>query len=172
MPALCFLGMVYFVVVMRMRAIFGTAAAMMMAAGLVFAQSSSVAKPVHKHASASAAHSKSSGKRKGKKAVSWKRRGQQKIDQQRTTQIQEALIREHYMSGKPSGAWDSETQSALQKYQADNGWQSKTTPDSRALIKLGLGPNHDHLLNPETAMTGPATPAHAPTAKVDDAEKP
>jgi len=33
-------------------------------------------------------------------------------------------------------------------------------PDSRALIKLGLGPSHDKLMNPETAMTGgPAKPA-------------
>ncbi len=29
------------------------------------------------------------------------------------------------------------------KYQTDNGWQSKITPDSRALIKLGLGPKQD-----------------------------
>jgi hypothetical protein len=41
----------------------------------------------------------------------------------------------------------------LRKYQGDNGWQNKTVPDARALIKLGLGPSHDHLLNPESAMT-------------------
>ena len=34
---------------------------------------------------------------------------------------------------------------------AANGWQTKITPDSRALIKLGLGPDHKGLLNPETA---------------------
>ena len=28
----------------------------------------------------------------------------------------------------------------MQKLQADNGWQTKLIPDSRALIKLGLGP--------------------------------
>jgi hypothetical protein len=28
----------------------------------------------------------------------------------------------------------------MQKLQEDNGWQTKITPDSRALIKLGLGP--------------------------------
>ncbi len=28
------------------------------------------------------------------------------------------------------------------KFQADNGWQTKLAPDSRALIKLGLGPSH------------------------------
>jgi len=39
----------------------------------------------------------------------------------------------------------------MQKYQADQGWQSKVVPDSRALIKLGLGPDHAGLLNPDTA---------------------
>jgi hypothetical protein len=29
------------------------------------------------------------------------------------------------------------------------------------LIKLGLGPNHDHLLNPESAMTSQPEPLHA-----------
>jgi|SRR5579863_367838 len=85
--------------------------------------------------------------------------GQQKIDIQRAREIQEALIREHYLDGKASGVWDDASQKAMQKYQADNGWQSKTTPDSRALIKLGLGPDHEHLLNPESAMTEPP-PAH------------
>jgi len=33
----------------------------------------------------------------------------------------------------------------------DNGWQSKIVPDARALIKLGLGPSRDGLLNPESA---------------------
>ena len=91
-----------------------------------------------------------------------KKRGQQKIDSDRTRDIQEALIRQHYLSGEPSGKWDSATQSALQRYQADNGWQTKVTPDSRALIKLGLGPDQGHLLNPETAMTSqPIKPAGA-----------
>ncbi|MFZ0799979.1 MAG: peptidoglycan-binding domain-containing protein [Terriglobales bacterium] len=89
-----------------------------------------------------------------------KKRGQQAIDSDRAREIQTALIREHYLQGEPSGTWDSATQAAMQRYQADQGWQSKTTPDSRALIKLGLGPSHDHLLNPESAMTTPTpTPA-------------
>ncbi|MFI5102554.1 MAG: peptidoglycan-binding domain-containing protein [Terriglobales bacterium] len=98
---------------------------------------------------------KSRGAR-GKKGS--KKRGQQAIDSGRALEIQTALIREHYMQGEPSGTWDSATQAAMQRYQADQGWQSKTTPDSRALIKLGLGPSHDHLLNPESAMTTPAAP--------------
>jgi hypothetical protein len=85
------------------------------------------------------------------------------------------LIEQHYMQGEPSGRWDDATQSALRKYQADHGWQSKTVPDSRALIKLGLGPSKEGLLNPETAMTSagehPATSAKpsepAPAGKTE-----
>jgi len=90
---------------------------------------------------------------KGKRSRKASRRGQQKIDLERTHQIQQALIKQHYLNGEPSGKWDASTEAALRKFQADNGWQNKTVPDARALIKLGLGPNHDHLLNPESAMT-------------------
>jgi hypothetical protein len=89
-------------------------------------------------------------------------RGQQKIDSERAQAIQEALIREHYLSGAAAGTWNQSSEEAMRRYQADHGWQSKTVPDSRALISLGLGPSHDHLLNPESAMTtGPATTTRA-----------
>jgi hypothetical protein len=89
-------------------------------------------------------------------------RGQQKIDPERAQAIQEALIREHYMSGTAAGTWNQSSEEAMRRYQADHGWQSKTVPDSRALISLGLGPSHDHLLNPESAMvTGPFSPRTA-----------
>lgn len=63
------------------------------------------------------------------------------------SQIQQALIREHYLSGDPSGKWDSDTLAAMQKYQGDQGWQTKLMPDSRALKKLGLGPDYSNALN-------------------------
>lgn len=97
-------------------------------------------------------------------------RGQQKMDVQRVQSIQGALVREHYMS-KPTGKWDATTQQALQKYQADNGWQSKVVPDSRALIKLGLGPDNDHLLNPESAMTSTVPAPRATTDPPADPKK-
>lgn len=77
--------------------------------------------------------------------------GQHGIDEERTAAIQSALIREHYLTGEPSGVWDQASKDAMLRYQAANGWQTKITPDSRALIKLGLGPDHKGLLNPETA---------------------
>jgi hypothetical protein len=95
------------------------------------------------------AHTASTAKRSRRKRV----RGQQKIDSERAQAIQEALIREHYLNGEPTGTWNQASEEAMRRYQADNGWQNKTVPDSRALIKLGLGPSKDHLLNPESAMT-------------------
>ena len=67
--------------------------------------------------------------------------GPRGIDNERATQIQSALIKAGYLSGEPSGHWDASSQAAMEKMQADNGWQTKLVPDSRALIKLGLGPN-------------------------------
>ncbi len=101
--------------------------------------------------STSKTHTASTGKRSRKKSA--RARGQQKIDSERAQAIQEALIREHYLSGEPTGTWNQASEEAMRRYQADHGWQSKTVPDSRALIKLGLGPSKDHLLNPESAMT-------------------
>jgi peptidoglycan hydrolase-like protein with peptidoglycan-binding domain len=79
--------------------------------------------------------------------------GQQEIDPERARQIQEALIRANYLDGEPSGRWDQPTKDAISRYQADNGWQTKIVPDSRALIKLGLGPTHAGIINPETSLT-------------------
>jgi len=129
--------------------------------------SSNKSAPKHSpQTSTSSPHKTSSKSRKSKKTAS--KRGQQKIDSQRAREIQQALIREHYLSGEPSGGWDDATQKAMQKFQADNGWQDKTTPDSRALIKLGLGPDHQHLLNPESAMTAPRAQANPPSAPPSD----
>jgi Putative peptidoglycan binding domain len=94
-----------------------------------------------------------SGRSTSRRKKSAKVRGQQKIDSERAEKIQEALIRAHYLSGEPTGTWNAESEAAMRRYQADNGWQNKTVPDSRALIRLGLGPSNDRLLNPESAMT-------------------
>jgi peptidoglycan hydrolase-like protein with peptidoglycan-binding domain len=138
--------------------------AMLLASALMHAQGESATKPVHPVKKSSASHKASRRRRKSHKSASWRTRGQKKIDPERATQIQQALIREHYLTGKPSGTWDSATEQAMQRYQADHGWQAKTTPDSRALIQLGLGPDHKNLLNPESAMTTQPTSAHSAPA--------
>jgi len=61
------------------------------------------------------------------------------MDHERATAIQTALIKQGYLSGEASGTWDAQSMAAMQKLQSDNGWQTKIVPDSRALIKLGLG---------------------------------
>ena len=71
---------------------------------------------------------------------------------ERASQIQAALIKQGYLTGEPTGSWDAQTVSAMQHLQGDNGWQTKVAPDSRAIIKLGLGPhpvgdNMDHPQN-------------------------
>ncbi len=63
------------------------------------------------------------------------------IEPERATQIQSALIKAGYLTGAPSGVWDAQSEAAMQKLQADNGWQTKLVPDARAIIRLGLGPN-------------------------------
>lgn len=65
--------------------------------------------------------------------------GQHSIDDARAAQIQTALVHSGYMT-EPSGHWDTATETAMRKFQSDNGWQTKLMPDSRAIIKLGLGP--------------------------------
>ena len=132
----------------------------------------STAKPAtktssHVHHTATSASAKSSGtthhtasskKHSSHSKKSARARGQQKIDSERAEAIQEALIREHYLSGEPAGTWNQASEEAMRRYQGDHGWQTKEVPDSRALISLGLGPSKDHLLNPESAMTsGPDT---------------
>jgi peptidoglycan hydrolase-like protein with peptidoglycan-binding domain len=85
-------------------------------------------------------------------------RGQQAIDPERVTQIQQALVREHYMTSEADGKWDPSTVAAMQKYQADNGWQTKLMPDSRALLKLGLGPDYSTAINAKGSTFEPAQP--------------
>jgi hypothetical protein len=92
-------------------------------------------------------------------AKSHKLHGQQAIDPARVTQIQQALIREHYLTSDANGVWDETTKAAMQKYQADQGWQTKLMPDSRALKKLGLGPDYSNAINAKDSSFGAPPPA-------------
>jgi len=117
--------------------------------------------------STSRVHSASPGSKttrslhKGKKGAPKGRRprGQQAIDAERVTQIQLALIREHYFTGEADGKWDEATKAAMQKYQADQGWQTKLMPDSRALKKLGLGPDYSNAINARDSSFAPPPPS-------------
>jgi hypothetical protein len=84
--------------------------------------------------------------------------GQRTIDDERASQIQAALIKSGYLTGQGSGHWDAATESAMTKLQADNGWQTKLVPDSRAIIKLGLGPNGDSIPGNSISAASPSGP--------------
>jgi peptidoglycan hydrolase-like protein with peptidoglycan-binding domain len=85
--------------------------------------------------------------------------GQQAIEPGRVTEIQRALIREHYLAIEPNGKWDAATEAAMQKFQADNGWQTKLMPDSRAIVKLGLGPDYSNAINAKNSSFAVPPPA-------------
>jgi peptidoglycan hydrolase-like protein with peptidoglycan-binding domain len=135
---------------MSVRAVFSLFLAASLTTASAFATTS--------HHASTSTHKSSSHKTKGKAAKSHQIHGQQAIDPERVTQIQEALIREHYMTGDANGQWDSGTQAAMQKFQADQGWQTKLMPDSRALVKLGLGPDYSTAINAKDVASAPAPP--------------
>lgn len=98
------------------------------------------------------------------RATTPKPRAMAHIDAGRSTQIQTALIRSGYLTGTPSGVWDAPTQAAMEKLQADNGWQTKLMPDARAIIKLGLGPgsaSSAELVTGTNESTEEVSPANA-----------
>ena len=122
------------------------------------AQAAAKKKPVRRSGKAVVSHravqSKGKHARKTTKKKNWRSRGQQAMNPERVREIQSALIREKFLEGQPTGVWDQRSKEAMARYQSVNGWQSKVVPDSRALIKLGLGPDRANLINPETAAIG------------------
>ncbi|MFZ1084783.1 MAG: peptidoglycan-binding domain-containing protein [Terracidiphilus sp.] len=126
------------------------------------AASHALATPTHP-APANSSHTKHHTHKK----VSPKLRGQQVIDPARVMEIQQALIRVHYMTGEATGKWDEATKAAMQKFQADQGWQTKLMPDARALKKLGLGPDYSNAINAKNSSFAP--PPAAGTTPPDQA---
>lgn len=147
--------------------------AVLLAGALV--ASPAFAKPTH-HRAATAAHTRATVHRASLKHSRSSRltrrsrrhilRGQQVIQPERVTQIQQALIKAHYFSGQADGQWDSTTIASMQKYQADHGWQTRLVPDSRALKALGLGPDYSNALNASGTSFAPA--AQAPSIPADE----
>lgn len=140
---------------MAMRKLLIVSTALVLCSGYLPAQQKPAGEPKPAAKPAKRAH------RHVKRRGSWKKKGQQAIKPERVMEIQQALIREKYLTGEPNGVWDAKTQAALVKYQGDNGWQNKVVPDSRALIKLGLGPDYSS----QTLLNGqPAAPSGGVTS--------
>lgn len=117
------------------------------------------------HRAPTSGHSHVTSSKKGKKT---RVHGQRTIDSSRAVEIQNALIKQNYLKGAPTGQWDSQTQVAMQKYQMDHGWQTRLMPDSRALISLGLGPTHT--TDPVIAHTVTPVALPEPSAQTQSAE--
>jgi len=82
-------------------------------------------------------------------------------------EIQRALIARKYLTGEADGKWDATTIAAMQKLQADQGWQTRLMPDSRALKLLGLGPDYSGAINAKGSSFAdppPVTTIPAPLA--------
>jgi hypothetical protein len=109
----------------------------------------------HTHRAPTSGHAHGSHKAAAK---SKKARGQQSIDPARVTVIQQALIRQHYLDGEATGTWDAATNAAMQKFQADQGWQTRLMPDARALMKLGLGPDYSNAINAKNSTFAAPAP--------------
>jgi peptidoglycan hydrolase-like protein with peptidoglycan-binding domain len=63
-----------------------------------------------------------------------------RIQPERVREIQQALKDAGYFEPEPHGKYDEATQEAMRRYQADNGFPASGLPESRTLMKLGLGP--------------------------------
>ncbi len=126
----------------------------------------------HLHRSPTSGQTSRSHKLTHGKHSSHRTHAQQAIDPERTTQIQQALIREHYMTGEASGKWDADTVAAMQKYQADHGWQTKLMPDARALKNLGLGPDYSGAINAKGSSFAAPPPVNTiPSGQVEGFEE-
>ncbi len=63
------------------------------------------------------------------------------LDPERVKQIQQALNREGYLPGDPTGEWDPATRAAMLRYQTMHGFPLTGLPEAKSLMKLGLGPH-------------------------------
>jgi hypothetical protein len=97
------------------------------------------------------------------------------LEPERVQEIQQALIREGYLTGEPNGQWDSRTHDAMLRYQTEHGFLATGLPEAKSLLKLGLGshplpPDLDHGAaagSPPAASAGDLTaaPASAPVSQ-------
>lgn len=84
----------------------------------------------------------------------------------RISEIQSALSRGGYYQGDPNGKWDSNTVSAVQKFQSANGIDPTGKLDAPTLQKLGLGSDIAGVSAPRVVAPPLAnlSPSPAPTS--------
>jgi peptidoglycan hydrolase-like protein with peptidoglycan-binding domain len=104
-------------------------------------------------------------KKSSKKHHASKREPTQKVPTpERISEIQSALARNGYYQGNPNGKWDSNTISAIQKFQSENGLSNSGKIDAPSLQKLGLGSGTAGVDAPKPLTPKPATSTPASAA--------
>jgi peptidoglycan hydrolase-like protein with peptidoglycan-binding domain len=130
-------------------------AALLTACLPVLAQSSSTS-----GSNSSSTHSTTAKKKTVSKKHHSKREPTQKAPTAaRITEIQTALERRGYYQGDPNGKWDSNTVSAMQKFQSENGLESSGKINALSLQKLGLGSSIAGVSAPKPIQPQPNKPA-------------
>ena len=142
-------------------------------AAVLFAASAS-AFAYHPQSTSSSSGSSATAK---KRTVSKKRHSKREPTQKaptaaRITEIQSALSRNGFYQGQPNGKWDSNTVSAMQKFQSSNGLEASGKLNALSLQKLGLGssiagvdaprPVQPASSKPATTSPSSAAPTSAP----------
>ncbi|MBI4462066.1 MAG: peptidoglycan-binding protein [Acidobacteria bacterium] len=87
---------------------------------------------------------------------------QQRPTPERIREIQQALIREGYLEGEPTGKWDAATAAAMRRLQKDNGRPQTAKPDALSLIALGLGPETAGMGAPRPPTTSEEAASNTP----------
>jgi peptidoglycan hydrolase-like protein with peptidoglycan-binding domain len=112
-------------------------------------------------------------KKSSKKHHASKREPTQKAPTpERISEIQSALAHNGYYQGNPNGKWDSNTISAMQKFQSDNGLSNSGKIDAPSLQKLGLGSGTAGVDAPKPITPKPATSAPASTSSATSSAQP
>jgi len=96
-------------------------------------------------------------KRSAKKKKSSASRRQMAPEPARIREIQEALAREGFYQGGPTGKWDDSTAAAMKSFQESKGLPPTGKIEALSLQKLGLG-------SPVAGIAPPAPPATPATA--------
>lgn len=103
----------------------------------------------------SALNSKSTRNSRSSRSRDARRRSAMRPEAERVKEIQKALAGAGELHQEPTGLWDDATREAMKRYQQRNGFSATGLPDSKSLMKMGLGP---HPLPPDV-VTPAATSA-------------
>ena len=145
------------------------------AAALLVASAQAFAYQQQSASSSSAAPSTTTTAKK--KTVSKKHHSRREPTQKAPTpapisEIQSALARNGYYQGQPNGKWDSNTVSAMQKFQSGNGLEPSGKLNALSLQKLGLGSSVAGVSAPKPVQPAGSKPPASPTSSTAPASAP